>query len=244
LLGGVIAAVAFASVALPAAASADCLPPYCPPPPPSNQFTLHKVGHPKTGVVTIRIKVSSPGIVTATGKRMTKTKGRAKAAGTFTLRLRLTKKGMQVLRQSRGRQLRVRLSFSFTPTGGTARKKTKKLIFRVIRRPKPEPAPGPEGPENSKVVVAASATIYSAEARVRVFCNGPQSCAGTLTLVAADNVTLGSASFALEAGVSKLLHLALTSRGKKLLNGGGVRSAMATGTGLHPHELKLKFANG
>ena len=147
---------------------------------------------------------------------------------------------MKVLKKSRGRQLRVRVTFSFTPTGGTTRKKLKKLIFRVIRSPKPAFVPGPEEPENSKVVVAASATIEPGQALLRVFCNGPQSCQGTLTLVASGNVTLGSASFALEAGVSRVLRLKLTSSGKKLLNGGGVRSAMATGTGLHPHEVELK----
>jgi hypothetical protein len=239
LLGGV--AAVFASASLPAFASADCLPPYCQPSPPNNHFELRKVGHPKTGVVTIRIKVSAPGGVVASGKRMKKVKARAKAAGIFTLRLRLTKQGMKVLRQSSGRQLRVRITFSFTPTGGKARKKVKKLIFRVLRTPKPA---GPEEPEGSKAVIASSATIEAGRALIRVFCNGPQSCQGTLTLVASGDVTLGSASFDLEAGVSPLLRLALTPSGKKLLNGGGVRSAMATGTGLHPHEVRLKFASG
>jgi hypothetical protein len=238
LSAGVV--VAFV-LALPSAVPAsECTPPYCQAKP-SNHFDLRKVGHPKTGVVTIRIKVAGPGVVTASGRWMRKAKARAKAAGIFTLRLRLTKQGMRVLRQSRGRQLRVRVTFSFTPTGGTPRKKVKKLIFRVLRTPKPA---GPEEPEGSKAVVASSATIEAGKALIRVFCNGPQSCQGTLTLVASGDVTLGSASFDLEPGVSPLLRLALTPSGKKLLNGGGVRSAMATGTGLHPHEVKLRFASG
>ncbi len=241
LLGGVIAVVASASASLPAFASADCLPPYCQPPPPDNHFSLRKVGHPKTGVVTIRIRVPGPGTVTASGRSMIRVTARAKASGTFTLTLRLTKQGMETLRQSKGRQLRVPVTFSFTPTGGTTRKKVKKLIFRVLRTPKPA---GPEEPEGSKAVIASSATIEAGKALIRVFCNGPQSCRGTLTLVASGSVTLGSASFDLEAGVSPVLRLALTPSGKKLLSGGGVRTATATGTGLHPHEVKLRFASG
>jgi hypothetical protein len=233
---GVVAAFV---LALPSALPAsECTPPYCQAKP-SNHFDLRKVGHPKTGVVTIRIKVAGPGIVRASGKLMVKAKARARSAGIFTIRLRLTKKGMKKLKRTRGRQLRVRVTFAFTPTGGTTRKKFKKLIFRVLRTPKPA---GPEEPEGSKVVVAASATIESGKALIRVFCNGPESCQGTLTLVASGDVTLGSASFALEAGTSPLLRLPLTSRGKKLLNGGTVRSAFAGGTGLHPHEVKLKYA--
>jgi hypothetical protein len=235
---GVVVALA---LALPSAATASgCTPPYCPgpTPKPDNHFNLRKVGHPKTGVVTIRIKVPGPGVVTASGREMVRVKARARAAGTFTMRLRLTKKGMRALRGSRGRQLRVKVTFAFTPAGGTTRKKTKKLIFRVLRTPKPA---GPGEPEGSKAVVASTATIEAGRAMIRVFCNGPQSCHGTLKLVASGNVTLGSASFDLEAGVSPVLRLPLTRRGEKLLRG-GVRTAMATGTGLHPHEVKLKLA--
>jgi hypothetical protein len=227
------------ALALPAAAAAaECTPPYCQAPP-SNHFNLRKVGHPKTGVVTIRVKVPGPGVLRASGKLMRKVKARAKAAATPTLRLRLTNKGMKKLKRTRGRQLRIKVTFAYTPTGGTTRKKHKKLIFRVLKKPKPADA---EEPEGSKVVVASSATIEPNEARIRVFCNGPQTCTGTLTLEAS-GVTLGSASFNdLEAGTSPLLHLPLTSRGRKLLNGGTVRSAFAGGTGLHPHEVKLKYA--
>lgn len=239
-----VGAIVFALV-LPSAASAkSCTPPYCPgpTPKPDNHFTLRKVRHPRTGVVTIQIKVPGPGAIAASGGLMTSAKLGVAAAGAYTMTLELTAKGMEELESSPGRQLRVRVTFAFTPTGGTTRKKVKKLIFRVIGSSQPASPPGSEEPAPNQVVVAATATIKHGEALIRVFCNGPQSCQGTLRLVASGNVTLGSASFDLEAGVSPVLQLPLTSSGEKLLSGGGVRSAMATGTGLHPHEVKLKFS--
>lgn len=241
-----VGAIVFAMLLPSAASASSCTPPYCPgpTPKPDNHFTLRKVRHPKTGVVTIRVRVHGPGVITASGKWMIGAEARVMAAGTYTMTLQLTEEGMQELESAPGRQLRVRVTFAFTPTGGTTRKKIKKLIFRVIEHPKPTPAGAPEELAPNQVVVASTATIKRGEALIRVFCNGPGPCHGTLRLVASGNVTLGSASFDLEAGVSPVLQLPLTPRGEKLLNGGGVRSAMATGTGLHPHEVKLKFATG
>lgn len=138
LLAGTLAAAALASPATSAAA--ECppgetgTPPYCTPnPQPSNKFNLGKVKHPKTGVVTIRVKVSSGGTFTATGKWMRKAQAKGKAAGSFTLKLKLTKKGMKKLKKAKGRQLRIKVKFTFSPTGGTPRTKYKKLIFRVVK---------------------------------------------------------------------------------------------------------------
>ncbi len=102
------------------------------PPPPSAKFNLGKVKHPSSGVVTIRVRVSKPGTLTATGKRMKRATARRKAAGIFTLKLQLNRKGLVALRASKGRQLRVRLTFVFTPTGKKPRQKIKKIIFRVV----------------------------------------------------------------------------------------------------------------
>lgn len=133
--------VAAAALALPATAAADgCpppevgTPPYCTPPKPSNKFNLGKVKHPQTGVVTLRVKVSSGGTFTATGKWMRKARAEGEAAGSFTLKLKLNKRGMKKLRESKGRQLRIRVRFTFSPTGGTPRTKYKKLIFRVVHK--------------------------------------------------------------------------------------------------------------
>jgi hypothetical protein len=136
LLAGALAVIA---LALPAASSADgCpkgqtgTPPYCSPLP-SNKFNLGKVKHPSTGVVTIRVKVSSGGTFTATADLMKTAKATGKSAGSFTLKLELNAKGMAELEKAKGRQLRIKVKFTFSPTGGEPRTKLKKLIFRVVK---------------------------------------------------------------------------------------------------------------
>lgn len=137
LLAGALALVA---LVFPAASPAtNCppgqtgTPPYCTPLPPSNKFNLGKVKHPSTGVVTIRVKVSSGGNFTATADLMKTAKATGKAAGSFTLKLQLDAKGMVELEESKGHQLRIKVKFTFSPTGGTPRTKFKKLIFRVVK---------------------------------------------------------------------------------------------------------------
>ncbi len=136
LLAGALAVVA---LALPAASpAAGCpkgqtgTPPYCTPLP-SNKFNLGKVKHPSTGVVTIRVKVFSGGTFTATADLMKTAKATGKSAGSFTLKLELNAKGMAELSKAQGRQLRIKVKFTFSPTGGEPRTKHKKLIFRVVK---------------------------------------------------------------------------------------------------------------
>src|SRR5258707_1534324 len=130
MLIGALALVALASPALSAAA--ECppgevgTPPYCSPAKPSNKFQLGKVKHPATGAVTIRVKVPGPGTFKATGKPMKTANASGKAAGSFTLKLQLTVKGLEALEEAKGHQLRVRVSFTFTPTVGDSRTKFKK----------------------------------------------------------------------------------------------------------------------
>jgi hypothetical protein len=132
--------LALLALALPAASpAAKCpsgqtgTPPYCTPLPPSNKFNLGKVKHPSTGVVTIRVKVSSGGAFTATAGLMKTAKAMGKAAGSFTLKLKLNAKGMAELQESKGHQLRIKVKFTFSPTGGEPRTKYKKLIFRIVK---------------------------------------------------------------------------------------------------------------
>jgi hypothetical protein len=136
LLAGALAVVA---LALPAASfAAGCpkgqtgTPPYCTPVA-SNKFNLGKVKHPSTGVVTIRVKVYSGGTFTATADLMKTAKATGKSAGSFTLKLELNAKGMAELEKAKGRQLRIKVKFTFSPTGGEPRTKLKKLIFRVVK---------------------------------------------------------------------------------------------------------------
>lgn len=137
LLAGALALVALAFPA--ASTAAECppgqtgTPPYCAPLSPSNKFNLGKVKHPSTGVVTIRVRVSSGGTFTATAGLMKTAKATGKSAGKFTLKLKLNANGMAKLEESKGRQLRIRVRFSFSPTGGEPRTKFKKLIFRVVK---------------------------------------------------------------------------------------------------------------
>lgn len=135
-----LAGLAFVALALPAASpAAKCppgqtgTPPYCSPLPPSNKFQLGKVKHPSTGVVTIRVKVPGPGAFTASADLMKTAKATGKAAGTFTLTLKLDKEGMKALEEAKGRQLRIKVKFTFFPTGGDPRTKLKKIIFRVVK---------------------------------------------------------------------------------------------------------------
>lgn len=220
-------------------------------PPPPNEFTLGKVRHPETGVVTIQIKVPGPGTIEAAAHLMRSLRGKAKAAGTYRLTLRLTRRGMQRLERSHGRQLRTRVTFAFTPTGGETATKLKKIIFRVVRRhhggrkhhrARVSTVRLEESAAAGKAVVASTATIKPATASIRLFCNGPQSCQGNLKLLASGNALLGSSGFELEAGASRVLHVKLTGRGKKLLGAKKPPNTRAAGTGLHPHAVKLKFA--
>ena len=222
-----------------------------PPPPPPNEFTLGKVKHPETGVVTIQIRVPGPGAIEASAHLMRTLRGQAKAAGTYRLTLKLTKRGMQRLERSRGRQLRTRVTFAFTPTGGETATKVKKIIFRVVRRhhggrkhhrARISTVRLEESAAGGKAVVASTATIKPGAASIRLFCNGPQSCQGNLKLLASGNALLGSAGFELEAGASRVLHAKLTARGRKLLGAKHPPKTRAAGTGLHPHAVKLKFA--
>ncbi|HEY8082569.1 MAG TPA: hypothetical protein VIE64_03290 [Solirubrobacterales bacterium] len=102
-------------------------------PPPPNNFQLGKVKHPSTGVVTIRVKVPAPGTFTATAPRMKTIKAQVKTPGQFTLPLRLSSKGLADLKASQGGQLRIKVKFTFSPTGGEPRTKLKKIIFRVVK---------------------------------------------------------------------------------------------------------------
>lgn len=135
LVGG----LTFVALTLPPTSSAaGCpsgqsgTPPYCTKNP-SNKFQLGKVKHPSTGVVTIRVKVPGPGTFTATAKLMKTAKATGKAAGSFTLKLQLNAQGLEELEEANGRQLRIKVAFTFSPTGGESRTKLKKIIFRIVK---------------------------------------------------------------------------------------------------------------
>lgn len=104
----------------------------------------------------------------------------------------------------------------------------------------------PAGPTSGgTAVIASSAKVKGGVARVKVLCNGPAPCKGTLRLGAklgakGKTVAIGSASFDLAPGASTMLAVKLSRRAKQALKAGGHLKAKVTGTGIHPHPVSLK----
>ena len=136
LLLAVCALVLAALSLLPAAAAGTgkCpkgqtgTPPYCTTI--SNKFWLHTIKHEGTSA-KIKVKVSGPGVVTASGKGLLTTKATAKSAGKFWLPLKLSKAGIEAAQKAPGHTLKVKITFVFTPTGGTPAQKFKKIRFKA-----------------------------------------------------------------------------------------------------------------
>jgi hypothetical protein len=109
--------------------------------PPANQFSFGKVKHnQKNGTVMLPVNVPGPGTLTLTGKGLKhrrparaaapRSARTVKAAGRVKLLVRA--KGKAAKRLRRHGKVKVTAKVTFTPTGGSARTKTKKL--KLIRR--------------------------------------------------------------------------------------------------------------
>lgn len=127
LLG--VCALVLLALAAPSFASAESCPkgqvgapPYCA----KVKFWLQTVRHEGTAA-KIRIKVSAPGVVTAAAKYLVTVKATAKKAGRFWLPLKLDKAGIAVLEAQR--VLHVRITFTYTPSGGSPLVKHKKIRY-------------------------------------------------------------------------------------------------------------------
>jgi Glucodextranase, domain B len=104
-----------------------------PPAKPSNRFsfTVKKL---KRGAksITVIVKLPGPGKVraklTAAGKTLARASKAAKAKGHLTVKLRLTRKALALIRKRH--KVKAKLSVTFTPTGGTARTTSKRLTLR------------------------------------------------------------------------------------------------------------------
>lgn len=103
-------------------------PPYCTTP--SNKFWLHTIKHEGTSA-KIKVKVSGPGVVTASAKDLLTTKATAKSSGRFWLPLKLSKAGIAAAQKAPAGRLRVRVTFVFTPTGGNPAQKRKNITFKA-----------------------------------------------------------------------------------------------------------------
>jgi virginiamycin B lyase len=118
-----------------------------PPPAPSNALTIIGVHADRHGVIRITGKNGSGGTDLARAtiarhraavapKRSTVTYGvvsnAARGPGLFTLRIRPSKAAKRLL--SRKRRVKVLVSVTFTPTGGSANKKTVSIVVRLAKR--------------------------------------------------------------------------------------------------------------
>jgi len=134
LVLGVCALVLAALSLLPAAASSaeKCpkgqigTPPYCT----YAKFWLHTVKHEGTSA-KIKVKVSAPGVVTASAKYLLTTKATAKSAGRFWLPMKLSKAGIEAAQKAPDGRLRVRITFVYTPDGGSPLQKRKNITFKA-----------------------------------------------------------------------------------------------------------------
>lgn len=110
-------------------------PPPLPPPPPSNAFSLGKpVLNKKKGTAKLPVTLPGPGSVQLLDVRKTKKRVKGKllqatAAGTVQLPVKPTKAARNTL-LAKGK-LKVKVSVTFTPTGGTAATQTRKLTLKL-----------------------------------------------------------------------------------------------------------------
>ena len=110
-------------------------------PPPSNLFTLEVMRVKSRKAVRLSLVVPGAGAIRAKLSARLKRPARtvtlakaskaAKTAGRVTLTLRLSKKALKLLR--RRHELKARLSVTFTPTGGAARTKARRVTLRAPR---------------------------------------------------------------------------------------------------------------
>jgi hypothetical protein len=105
----------------------------------------------------------------------------------------------------------------------------------------------PPPSQNGRAVVGSIVQIKKGKALVRVFCNGPASCKGSLTLVISGKlgkktkkVTAGHGSFSLAAGGSKNVQVKLNGQAEKLLRKGTRLKGRVVGSKVHSRSVQLK----
>jgi septum formation inhibitor-activating ATPase MinD len=91
--------------------------------------------------------------------------------------------------------------------------------------------------------VANKAKVKAGKAYVKIRCNGPVSCRGSLKLSAklkGKNTPIGSASFNLAPGAATTLKVALSAKAKQALRSSGKLKARVSGGGIGPHVVSLR----
>ena len=100
--------------------------------PPSNRFTIGRLSlNRRKGTGTLLVKVPGPGKLVLSGKGVRKTSRRAKRAGQVKLAIRA--QGATRRNLAKGGRARVKLAIAFTPEGGSALVKGKKV--KLIEKP-------------------------------------------------------------------------------------------------------------
>jgi hypothetical protein len=111
------------------------------PPPPSNVITLGKV-KPNTanGTATLSVTVPGAGVLTLSGKGIKSQRAGAAGlrvgkpvAGAGTVKLKIKAKGKTLKQLKAHGKVTVKVTVTFTPTGGTARSETKKVKLKLRR---------------------------------------------------------------------------------------------------------------
>jgi DNA-binding beta-propeller fold protein YncE len=106
-------------------------PPSPPPAATGAQLSLVKLTVKRTSA-TLKLSISGPGSVSATGKGLKKAGAKASAAGALTLRLSLSRAGRRALAKAKHRRLKLELTLTFTPGNGAAAVALKKSVtFRA-----------------------------------------------------------------------------------------------------------------
>jgi hypothetical protein len=102
------------------------------PPPPSNQFSVGAATT-KGQSAMLAITVAGAGTVSASGKDLKAASVTASVAGAVKLKLKLSGAGSKALKKAKDHKLRLKVSISFLPSGGSAASATKSLTFKAGR---------------------------------------------------------------------------------------------------------------
>jgi hypothetical protein len=101
------------------------------------------------------------------------------------------------------------------------------------------------GPQNSATAsVANKAKVKAAKAYLRIHCEGPASCRGSLKLSAklqGKSTPIGSASFSLAPGSATTLKVGLSAKAMGAMRSAGKLRARVSGSGISPHAVALKL---
>lgn len=132
--GADIGAVELQGGPLPPDPTCETDPALCPVVPPSNAFSFGKVKlNKKKGVATVQVRVPGAGRVLLLGSK-TVAKTSSVAKGKATLNLKVKAKGKAAKKLKKKGHAKVKASFRFTPTGGTA--KTKSKSVKLVKKQK------------------------------------------------------------------------------------------------------------